>query len=133
MMLSVVLAGCAPAAFTIVPEIRGRVVDVNGEPVSGASVHITKKADSPGREQDITLSTDSSGKFFRKEASMWGLYIVPMDVFGTQFQIQARDATRRGKVTEFGRTWGHVRILGLGKTDVADLGDLVITPPIYAP
>jgi hypothetical protein len=126
-------AGCFPATFAMVPDIKGRVIDQSGQPVPTATVHIANTRNVGGYRVDTTVSCDASGKFYRKERARWGMYIVPMDLFATQLEAIARDESRQSARREF---YGPVtmRPFGLiGSRAVVDLGDLTLNQPATVP
>lgn len=120
------IAGCFPARFTVVPEITGRVVDADGNPVPGAAVTVTKASRS-GDTAPIQLQCDSSGHFYRKAEAPWGLYIVPMDPFGLTYEAVATANGKCSKPKTINSAWTQVRFFGLGAVRSVDLGDMAAT------
>ncbi len=123
-------AGCWPVQFTKVPEFRGRAVDANDEPLAGATVNvyavnvIHPPGGPPVRDPDkllATATTDANGAFATKEERGWGLYIVPMDVFGIDVRV---DLLMDGEVVASGADWfrPHLRFFGIGGTQGLDFG-----------
>lgn len=119
------LSGCIPATFTLVPEISGRVIDESGLPISGASIHLCK-VNGFGGSLDEKLTSDDAGRFFREEQAKWGLFIVPMDPFGSFFQAVATAEGQQSEIYEIKYPWSKVRFMGIGSKDSMDIGDLQI-------
>jgi hypothetical protein len=132
-MLAAAVAGCFPATFSRVPEIRGRVSDVGGSPVPDARVHLSKVEGYGGEDVNETLTCDAAGRFRRAEQARWGLYIVGMDPFGSRFRAVAAADGRQSEAREIAYPWMKVRFMGLGSAAVADVGELVIDRPAMLP
>jgi hypothetical protein len=119
------VAGCCPANFTLVPQIRGRVVDAAGQPVPDARVHVAKPHEAEGFELDTTLTCDVDGRFYRKEHTRWGVFIVPMDLFATHIEAVADHNGRQSDVQRY-RGPAQVRLFGGGSPQVVEFGDLMV-------
>jgi hypothetical protein len=128
--LTLFLSACVPATFTVVPEIKGRVLDSAGEPVPGAHVDVRAL---PEGARKFSLTCDESGRFYRGEEAQWGLYIFPMDNFGRQYEAVSVVNGQSSNTKKFGTTWSHIRFLGLGTVQTADLGDLRLTSAAKPP
>lgn len=133
LLLAVTLSGCFPATFSRVPEIRGRVVDASGSPMPNATVYLSEVDGYGGYNLKESLTSDSAGMFRRKEQAEWGLYIVPMDPFGSRFQAVAVTDGWQSETREIVYPWMKVRFMGLGSPAVEDVGDLVIGRPTTRP
>jgi hypothetical protein len=133
LLLTATLSGCFPATFSRVPEIRGRVVDASGSPMPNATVHLSKVEGYGGYNLNESVTSDSAGRFRRKERAEWGLYIVPMDPFGSRFEAIAVADGQQSETREIVYPWMKVRFMGLGSPAVNDVGDLVIDRPTTQP
>jgi hypothetical protein len=85
------LCGCIPYHYTLQPGVTGVVIDDrNSAPVPNAVVAVTSR-DSSRQTGKLLLATDADGKFHVVPKRRWGIYIVPMDIFGpwTEASISA--------------------------------------------
>src|SRR4051794_15288754 len=91
-----ILGGCLPATFTTVPEVKGRVTTMNGQPLPGAEVRIVQK--SP-EKREWTLKADESGNFRQKESENWTLApLLPLDALGPEFELTAKHGEQSSEV-----------------------------------
>src|SRR6266545_667550 len=97
----VILAGCVPAAVTVVPQIRGRVIDTTGAPITGATVSIAP-ADSPDLKAR-TIKTDGRGCFQRGQEKRWFLAVpVAAHAVGPEFIATASHRGMQSAPKRFG-------------------------------
>jgi hypothetical protein len=76
------LVGCFPYHYTLRPGVTGVVLDARtGSPVANATVAVRSR-DFHGQIGEVTLATGADGKFHLAPEQRWGIYVVPMDVFG---------------------------------------------------
>ncbi len=124
------LAGCLPATGSLVPALRGRVVDSMGQPVSGAKVTVAP-VDPTVEIRSFAISTDRQGRFRRGEQAQWFLAIlVPTDVIAPEFEATATRGEARSTPKRFGGGLIHPQYLGItNKRRTFDLGDLVVPTP----
>lgn len=114
-----VAGGCFPVTYVQVPQLAGRVVGSDDQPLSGATVAI---ATSPGGVRSDTLVTGPDGRFFRAEDVSVGLFWVMQEAIPWRYTVSATDGLRRSdEVT--GR--GGERPLWSGpRASARDLGDM---------
>jgi hypothetical protein len=119
------LGGCVPATVTDVPALTGRVIDLAGRPVAGATVVVTKVKGHGGPFKPVRFPAGPGGEIASKERARWGLWLVPGDPETATLSVKAvsesgaespgRDVTFRRRV----RLWGFT-----GSPARADVGDL---------
>jgi hypothetical protein len=75
---ALLVSGCFPYHFTARAGISGVVVDsASSMPIPNATISLR---DRPGRSA-ASAYTDADGSFLIAPRLVWGIYIVPMDVF----------------------------------------------------
>lgn len=120
------LTGCVPAAFTVVPQISGRVVSCCGAPLPDAVVAIAPAEghDAPSRRVD----PDRRGRFQRAEERQWRLgLLVPAHAMGTPYTATAHHELRSSEPRPFGGRYLAQQFFGItNRTERYDLGDLII-------
>src|SRR5829696_3465585 len=105
---SIVLAGCAS---TVVPPVSGRVVDVTGAPIGGATVSIAPADASEARPRMV--KTDRRGRFQRGEERRWFVALpVAAHAIGSKFTATASHGTRSAPA-QFGGALLRQQFLGL--------------------
>jgi hypothetical protein len=76
------LTGCFPYHYTDRPGVSGSVVDeIGSAPISNATVLI-RTHDLKHRTGEIQATCNAEGMFYLAPVRSWGIYIIPMDVFG---------------------------------------------------
>jgi hypothetical protein len=122
-------SGCIPAKFTEIPALKGRVVGLDGRPAPAASVHVSRKPDTPGAPFELLLQTDSNGEFTYGGKQRWVLWILIADLFRGVVQVQARHGDGASPLRDVEYVT-EVKALGLGKPQYHDVGELRV--PTYA-
>lgn len=119
--------GCVPATFTVVPEVRGRVVSPAGDPLAGAKVRIAP-ADPESDIRAAAVTADDLGRFRRAEQTRWGMVLlVPVDAIAPKFVATASHANRESAPSTFGGGLTHPHHFGFtNKSESFDIGDLIV-------
>lgn len=123
---AVTLAGCFSATATVVPRVSGRVVDITGAPIAGATVSIAR-ADSPG-EKSREVRTDRQGRFQRGEERRWFLAVaVAAHAIGPEFTATASHQGMQSTPKRFGGDLLKQQLFGVtNPSEAFDLSDLMI-------
>lgn len=81
-LLAAPLAGCVfPYHYVMTPAVSGTVTDAtNRRPVTGAEV-ILRFHSGLSHVETVSTTTDSAGRFVSPGRRMWGIYVVPQDMF----------------------------------------------------
>jgi hypothetical protein len=121
------LSGCLPATWTVVPEVKGRVVTATGEPAAGAKIRIVP-ADDSSEGRSVEVTADGRGQFRRAEETQWTMVLLlPLDAIAPEFVATASHAGRQSAPEKFGGGVMNPHHFGLtNKSESFDLGDLVV-------
>jgi len=81
-LTSALVCACFPYHYTERPGVNGLVLDSDsGAPIPNTSIEIeSRKIDKSTQQTQVTAKTD--GSFNLQAKQFWGVYIIPMDVFG---------------------------------------------------
>jgi hypothetical protein len=123
-------AGCLPATTTVVPGVRGRVVTLDGRPVSGATVSVVS-ADPESGGPAFEVTTKRDGGFHRRAQTRWVMAVfLPAHAMRPKFIATARHGHFDSHPETFGGDYLiYVHFFGVGKAESFDLGDLVLEYP----
>ena len=121
------LGGCLPATWTVVPEVRGRVVTATGQPAPGAKVVISP-AETSSKTRALQVRADARGEFRQREKTRWTIVpFLPLDAYAEEFIATASHAGLESAPVQFGGGFKHPHHFGLtNKSESFDLGDLVL-------
>jgi hypothetical protein len=82
LLASLCLVGCFPYHYTLRPGLSGVILDeTTSTPIANASVIVTTREISH-QIGEIDVAAASDGTFRLSPKQRWGIYIIPMDVFG---------------------------------------------------
>jgi hypothetical protein len=123
------LAGCLPATWTIMPAVRGRVVTATGAPAAGATVRIVEAGAPSEIASAVEVNAGADGRFVRAEETRWTIVpLLPLDAIAPRFIATASRAGVESDPKEFGGGITNPHHLGItNRSGPFDLGDLVIT------
>ena len=120
------VTGCVPATGTVVPRVSGRVVDLTGKPVAGATVSIEmlEMGEAPRK-----VRTGRHGRFRRAEEKRWFLGVfLPVHAMGPELTATAWHQGMRSDPQRFGGGLLLQQFLGLGNPSKSyELGDLMLS------
>ena len=123
LFMTIGLGGCAT---TVVPPVRGCVVDGAGTPIAGATVTIAP-VDSP-QEKPRHVKTDRLGRFARREERRWFVALpVAAHAIGFEFSATASYEGTQSAPKRFGGGLLTQQLFGLtNRSKLYDVGELVV-------
>jgi len=100
-LMAVTLSLVAPPAASAAQfnaTVRGKVIDVDGNPIEGVKVTIRKRVQDPSRPQDpIEIETDDGGNFQARNVSL-GEITIYFEYEGLESHEETRELRRAGPV-----------------------------------
>lgn len=113
------LVGCFPYHYTLRSGVTGVVLDsATSAPIANATVTIRTR-DSSHQTGEVTATTASDGAFRVVPKQRWGIYVVPMDVWGPWSEASVLAPGYQGKSLKLNAS-------AMGPKDLA-LGDVRLT------
>jgi hypothetical protein len=126
-LLVVLMSGCCPVMYTKSPGISGRVLYADSNlPVVGVTAQLNElsfdvRIGSPVKTNTIFIAverTDTNGCFRIRAQKGLGIYIVPMDIFPVEYQLQLINEEHVFHSYDFSHR-------ALGDQDVYEMGDIL--------